>query len=155
MIGNLDRVQSEYEKILQAPKFNNPTDRSMIMNNLAYAMALNGKGNKAMEWVNKAKDELRDSADLIDTRGYVYYSMGETDKAISEFTRAIDKGVKSPQKLFHLAMAYHKKGNRDSARVNWEEALSIGLSRYGLPPSLRSKFDELLGAYGGTPVAQR
>ncbi len=155
MVGNLDRVQAEYEKILKAPKFNNPTDRSMVMNNLAYAMALNGKGNEAMQWVDKAKDELRDSADLIDTRGYVYYSIGETDKAISEFTRAIELGVKSPQKLFHLALAFHKKGNSDGARTNWEEALSIGLNRYRLPPTLRSQFDELLRAYGGTPIAQK
>jgi len=155
MIGNLDRVQAEYEKILNAPKFTNPTDRGMVMNNLAYAMALNGKGSEAMEWVEKAKQGLRDSADLTDTRGYVYYSIGETDKAISEFTKAIKLGMKSPQKLFHLALAFHKSGNSDSARGSWEEALSIGLTRYQLPPALRGKFDELLGAYGGTPVAQR
>ena len=139
-----------YQILLDSPEFKNPTDRGMVMNNLAFAMALNGKTSEPMQLVNEANKDLGDTSDLIDTRGFVYLVQGDTDKAISEFQIAISSGPKSGQKYFHLALAFHKKGDRKKAESNWKEALQIGLDRFKLPPALRDEFDMLQKEFGGT-----
>lgn len=149
MIGNLDRVEGKYKEILASPKFTNSMDRGMVLNNLAFAMALNGKTAEPMKLIAEAETLLGDRADLIDTKGYIYLVQGETDKAIDEFEKAIASGPKSGQKFFHLALAFHKKNDRSKAENSWKEALGNGLDRSKLPPALRTEFDKLQREFGG------
>ena len=154
MIGNLDRVEREYQQILNTSSFNNPLERGMLLNNLAYAMALNGKTDEPLQFVQEAERLLGPTSDVIDTKGYVHMVRSELDLAISVFQKSIQSGPETAQKLFHLALAWHKKGNAKRAGETWKQALEIGLTKYKLPHALRSEYDDLQVKYGGTPVAQ-
>lgn len=154
MVGNLDRVETEYQQILSSASFNHPLERGMLLNNLAYAMALNGKSDKPLQLVAEAEKLLGPTSDVIDTRGYVHLVRRELDDAVSGFQEAIKIGPETAQKLFHLALAFHAKGNAKAAGETWKQALKVGLTKYKLPHALRREFDDLQVRYGGTPVAQ-
>ena len=149
MIGNLDRAEAKYRAMLDSPNFKNRTDRGMVLNNLAYAMALNGNSSESMDFILEAEELLPPSADLIDTKGYIYLVGGDTEKAISSFQQAINTGPKSGHKYFHLALAFHQNNNREKAEASWKEALANGLDRFRLPPALRSQYDKLAAEFGG------
>lgn len=154
MIGNLDRAELEYDKLLKNPKFTSPVDRGMVMNNLAYSMALNGKSDRPLELVEEAEKRfLGPTSDLIDTKGFVYLVRGDYEKAISNFTKALGSGPGQAQKLFHLAIALDKNSRTQDAQERWTEALEAGLDRFRLPPSLQDEYDDFKLRFGATPVA--
>lgn len=153
MVGQLDAAEVTYKKLLASSNFDNPLNRGMVMNNLAYVMALNGKPEEPMKFVRDAELLLGPTPDLIDTRGYVYLVQGDYTNAVRDFERALETGTGSSQKLFHLALAHEQAGQSDDAQTRWNEALSAGLQKFQLPLPLREKFDVLQLKYGGTPVA--
>jgi len=67
--------------------------------------------------------------DLIDTRGVVYYRLGEFDKAIQDFTECIKlypSGVPAAvASRFHLARAFVKLGRTDKAIEHLNQALDL------------------------------
>ena len=136
--------------LLSSPQFENPYERGMVLNNVAYVMALNGKRERPLELLVEAEQLLGPTADLIDTRGYVHYVRGDIDSAIQQLELAIESGPETSHKLFHLTLALDKKGD-GAAREYWARAIKLGLSRSKLPKSLQSEFDRLEVAYGGTP----
>ena len=154
MVGNLDRVETEYQNILDTESFNNPLERGMLLNNLAYAMALNGKSDKPQQFIEESEKLLGPTSDVIDTRGFVHLVRGELVKSASDFRKAISSGPETAQKLFHLAMVLDKQNDATGAEAAWKRALNIGLTKFRLPQSLRDEFDGLQFKYGGTPVAQ-
>jgi|GEM_PF-3297760 len=143
MVGRLDEVETEYKAILASPEFTNSMERGMLLNNLAYAMALNGKSGEPKKFIEEAKGHLGPTSDLIDTEGYILYTQGNTELAIKRFERAIKIGPVTAQKYMHLAMAYVKKGDAKKATQAWQNALKAGLSKGKLPPALHDEFDEL------------
>lgn len=148
MTGNLDRAISEYEKLLANDEFVNPYERGMVLNNLAYVMALAKKRDRPVELVREAETLLGPTADLIDTEGFVRYVRGELDQAVERFEEAIRSGTETSHKLFHLALALDKKGQTDTAREKWQRAAELGLSRYQLPIALHEDFERMQTTYG-------
>ena len=71
-MGHLDRVESEYRDILSKSGPMTPQEEGLILNNIAYAMALNGKTEEPLELIGKAIDLRGPTGDLIDTRGFIY-----------------------------------------------------------------------------------
>ena len=150
MVGDLAKARAQYQKLLDSSQFENPYERGMVLNNLAYVMALSGDGESPVELVQQAEDLLGPTADLIDTRGYVEFVRGNTDAAIALFDEAIKAGPETAHKLFHSALAHNKKGDTATAELHWNKALDLGLSQYKLPKALHGDFGRLEAAFGNT-----
>jgi tetratricopeptide (TPR) repeat protein len=77
--------------------------------------------------------------DLIDTRGMVYYRLGQFEKAIQDFNRCVELYRNSaPAKassLFHLARALTKLGQTAKALEQLKQALDLHSQTGGLSPA--------------------
>ena len=86
-----------------------------VLNNLAWILC-EGENrpqeeyNEALELAEKGLQIISDNMDLLDTRGYAYYHLGEFDKAMADFDKCIklypanSPLVATPR--FHLALVY-------------------------------------------------
>ena len=63
---------------------------------------------------------------MADTLGWVYYKKGLYDSAIAEFKASLAKAPENPTIMYHLGLAYAKKGETDKARAELERALRLG-----------------------------
>ncbi len=61
----------------------------------------------------------------MDTLGWVYYKKGLYDSAIGEFSDSLAKIPDNAAVIYHLGMAYYKKGDTARAREQLEKALSL------------------------------
>jgi Flp pilus assembly protein TadD len=66
------------------------------------------------------------SANLIDTWGWVQFKRGEIPGALTSLQAAAGKAPTNNAIRFHLAMAQLKSGSREEARSNLERALKSG-----------------------------
>ncbi|MHC4507468.1 MAG: tetratricopeptide repeat protein [Planctomycetota bacterium] len=102
----------------------------IAMNNLAWMMsAEQGKHAEALELAQKGLTIAPNYIDLIDTRGVVYYRLGEYEKAIQDFTNCMDlyPGT-TPATVatrFHLAKALAQVGQRSRAIGELNRALDL------------------------------
>ena len=102
----------------------------VAINNLAWIMCeKQGKYQEALELAQKGLNLAPQYMDLIDTRGMVYYRLGEFSKAVQDFTSCIKlypnsapAGVAS---RFHLARAFAKLGQKDQAINYLKQALDF------------------------------
>lgn len=85
------------------------------------------------EKANRAATALHPviAAGILDTVGFVHYQREDYDNALKYLTLARDKMQQAkippnPTILYHLAMAYEKKGSRKEATETLEEALKVG-----------------------------
>ena len=152
LIGDFDRAEQEYERIINAPGIS-PFDRGVAMNNMAYALALNGKRDRPLRLISDAEALLGPTGDVIDTRGYIRLVRGELDKAIDDFRQAIENGLNVAPKHFHLALAHDRKGNAEEAETAWKQAIALGLNKLDIHPELHDDFDKLSLKFGVSPVA--
>ncbi|MBI5875278.1 MAG: tetratricopeptide repeat protein, partial [Deltaproteobacteria bacterium] len=96
------------------------------LNYLGYTYAELGTNlEEALDLIKKALAIKPESGQIIDSLGWVYYKMGETDKAVSELERAIKYIPDDPVVLEHLGDAYLKKGLKDKAVDFYEKSLKI------------------------------
>jgi tetratricopeptide (TPR) repeat protein len=64
----------------------------------------------------------------MDTLGWVYFKKGLYDAAISEFKASLAQAPANPTVVYHLGLAYHKKGEADKARAELQRALDLSPS---------------------------
>jgi tetratricopeptide (TPR) repeat protein len=79
--GDFTSAIADYEKAISlAP------DNSWAYSGAAYAIALNdGDLDKALEYINKALELTPDVKSKRDTQGFVYYKLGDYEKAMDIF----------------------------------------------------------------------
>jgi tetratricopeptide (TPR) repeat protein len=74
--------------------------------------------------------------DLIDTRGVVYYRLGELDKAVQDFTRCIglyqETAPSCTATHFHLGRALERLGQKARAVENLKKAIELNGENGGL-----------------------
>jgi tetratricopeptide (TPR) repeat protein len=119
-IGNIDSAITEYERILH----NAPLD-DIAANKLASLM-VEAKGDKAsLERALELTKRFESSSDpsLLDTRGRVYFKLGQNDQALPLFERAAASSPKAPVFQYHLGMAYYQLGDTKSAKTHLQRAL--------------------------------
>ena len=105
-------------------------DNLIAINNLAWIMCeKQGKGQQALELAQRGLTIAPDYVDLVDTRGVIYYRLGEFDKAIEDFTKCITLyRVTAPSGVatrFHLARAFAELGQKDEAIDQLGRALDL------------------------------
>jgi tetratricopeptide (TPR) repeat protein len=112
---------SIYEKALTIDSSN-----SLVNNNYAYSLSERGiKLQKALKMAKLAveKDPLNSS--YLDTIGWVYFKLGDYEKAKDYLEQAIKAGGERAVMLEHLGDVIYMSGQKDHARELWQKALNL------------------------------
>ena len=124
----------------------------MVLNNLAYLLALTGKEgdsvSEAKGYINEAVDLLGPRTEVLDTRAVVAISDGRYDDAIRDLELSV---IDSPDatKYFHLAVARLEAGQKEKAVEAWQSAVERGLERESVSRLERERFDTVKGELQG------
>ena len=143
-LGQDRKAQDHYRAIVDSK---NDQD-GVASNNLAWLMAVNDdpKWSEALALINHAIDIKGQIPDYLDTRGVVYLSAGNGQRAIEDLEAAI-KMQPTASKYFHLARAYLIKNDKANAKRSLEAAKTRGLPN-GLHPREMSKYKKVLDELG-------
>ena len=100
----------------------NPAD-AVATNNLAVLLVRQG-GESRLKEARKLAVNLASSPApaLVDTAGWVALKSGDTDKAITLLTKAVNAQPQVPIFQYHLGVAYQQKGNVADARIHLAKA---------------------------------
>ncbi|MBN1639015.1 MAG: tetratricopeptide repeat protein [Ignavibacteriales bacterium] len=114
MWGECDNA---YQKALQiAP------DDVTLLNNYAYSLAERGiRLEEALEMVTRSLEEEPENTSFLDTKGWVYYQMGEFYKAKEYIEKALELN-KEATLLDHLGDIYFKLNEKEKALDYWKQA---------------------------------
>jgi len=118
--GEKDKAIAEYEKILQK----NP-GADAAANNLAVLLS-EEKGNKAN--LDRAlalakRFENSSNPSFLDTLGWVYFQLGENERALPLLQKAVTMAPKAPARQYHLGMVLYKQGDVKSAKTHLQLAV--------------------------------
>ncbi len=114
-------------------------------NNLAWIHADSGEDlDVALQLAQTAAAGLPDTAEVMDTLGWVYYKKQLSSSAVSTLQRTVEKDPKSPVYHYHLGLAYLQAGNAARARESLERALSLN-GRFAGADEARRTLQELAG----------
>jgi tetratricopeptide (TPR) repeat protein len=121
-----------YERVLELEP-----DNVIAINNLAWIISeIQGKPKEALELALRGSKIDPNYCDLIDTRGVIYYRLGEFDKAVRDFNECIKLYPSiTPSSIgtrFYLARALAKLGQKDKAIRYLKEALELNNQKGGL-----------------------
>ena len=133
-----------YERALQLQPEN-----TIAINNLAWILSQDkGEHAKALELADKGLAQAPNYTDLIDTRGTIYMSMGQYDKAALDFKRAaeryLDTQTEKTASTFNLAKCYRQLGQNDQSRIEFYKARDLDEKNNGLTPQQRAELAEML-----------
>lgn len=114
-----------YERILALEP-----DNLIAINNLAWIMCKDqGKYREALELAQRGLKIDPDYFDLVDTRGVIYYHLGEFDKAAVDFRKCIESGPRGApagvMTRFYLARTLAKQGQKEQAIAQLKDALDL------------------------------
>jgi len=124
-------------------------DNIIAINNLAWIMSeVQGKHQQALDLAQRGLKIAPNYYDLIDTRGVIYYRLGEFDKAIRDFNECIKlyPGI-TPSSIgtrFYLARALAKLGQKNKAIQYLKEALELKSPTGGLSTADLAEAQRLL-----------
>jgi Tfp pilus assembly protein PilF len=140
--GQDQKAEESYRTVI---KTNDPD--GVASNNLAWLMALKGRNwHDALDLINQAIKKKGEIADYLDTRGVVYLSAGEGQRAIDDLKAAVDLQP-TASKYFHLAQAYLIVNDKANAKKNLEAAKTKGLP-IGLHPLEIARYKKVLEELG-------
>jgi tetratricopeptide (TPR) repeat protein len=109
--------------------------RAVVLNNLAYLVALAGKSAKTdvdpMKLVVEAVQILGPNSDILDTRAVVYMSRQQFKEAIADLDLSVTDGP-TASKYFHKAVAHLRASESRNALAAWQKAEGLGLNRDAL-----------------------
>jgi len=109
------------------------------MNNYAYALAQRQiELERAKEMALKAIELDSDNAAYLDTVGWVYYMLGDYDRARRFIRASIDTGSASAEVLEHLGDVYDKLDQSSQAKKWWQQALEMDPERTHLKEKINS-----------------
>ncbi len=120
--GRLDKSVLEFNTALEI----NP-DYSPARNNLGSAYIEQENWKAAISCFNKVKDDLLYATPHypLSNLGFVYYKIGDYDKAISYYEEALDFKEDFPKALQGLGLVYTAKGNYPDAIIYFQKALDV------------------------------
>ncbi len=119
--GDGEKAEAYYRKALAIKK-----DFGPAANNLAWNLAERG-GNidEALTYAQIAKEQLPNSAYVMDTLGYIYYLKGTYLNAIAEFQDSLARDPGNPVVNHHMGLAQYKNNDKGKAKDFLEKALQL------------------------------
>ena len=95
----------------------------LYMNYVAYTWAEQGQSlDKALQLAQKAVELAPDDGHILDTLGWIYYRLGDYEKAEKILEVAVGKVPANAAVNDHLGDVYWKQGRRREARFQWAHA---------------------------------
>ncbi|MFV1969048.1 MAG: hypothetical protein ACC628_26810, partial [Pirellulaceae bacterium] len=140
------RVTGEFE---QAAELNRQLMAMMpeninLLNNQAWLLTALGDAQGAVTLVERAIELAGPRSSLLDTRGMARLSMNNTADGIEDLNNALAQ-KESDIVRYHLALAYLRAGNEETARVNFGKIrVDRADIRRLLPISEQEEFDRIV-----------
>lgn len=123
---------SIYEKALQLDPMN-----PLVNNNYAYSLSEREvELERALSMVEISIEAEPENSSYLDTIGWVYFKLGDYDKAEYYIKKAVDIGGERPVILEHLGDVVYKKGQKEYAIELWQKALELDSSNNELKEKL-------------------
>lgn len=133
--NNADEADRAYELSLRFDPENHNA-----MNNYAYNLAVRAqKLDRAKELALKAMELEPENVAYLDTIGWVYFKLGEYEKA-RKFIKAsidLDENLAGAEVMEHLGDVYDKLNQPDEANKWWKRALELDKSRVHLKKKIQ------------------
>jgi tetratricopeptide (TPR) repeat protein len=157
--GRSAQAAKIYERILDIDP-----DAVVAINNLAWILTEDqGKYGRALELTQSGLRKAPEYIDLIDTRGVIYYRLGQFHKATQDFTRCVELYPTASPSLvasyFHLGRSLAALGRSGQAIHNLQKALELNNKWPGLSHSeiveAKRLLEELSQEKNHVPVANR
>jgi tetratricopeptide (TPR) repeat protein len=119
--GDGTKAETYYRQALKIKK-----DFGPAANNLAWNLADRG-GNidEALTYAQIAKEQMPDSAAVMDTLGWIYYLKRSYLNAIAEFQDSLARDPNNPVINYHMGLAQYKNDNKGKAREFLGKALEL------------------------------
>jgi tetratricopeptide (TPR) repeat protein len=112
----------------------------LLLNNYAYRLAL---AKIDLEYALKLAKEISElnpkSVHFIDTKGFVYFQMGNYSQALNYFELAYTEGARDKLIIEHLGDAYFFTNEIPKALEFWERALKMGATNKNLQKKITNK----------------
>jgi predicted Zn-dependent protease len=140
--GKSREAESAYRQILVSDPNN-----GVALNNLAYLLALTGKGKEALAVVEKGIEMHGPLPKLLETQALAYLADRQETKALP-ILQELEQDAPSPTVLFHLAQAYQQAKQKSVALKTFLKAKEDGLKPADLHPLEQSSFARLQQALG-------
>lgn len=97
---------------------------AMILNYLGYMLADKGiKLPEALKLIQKAVDQQPANGAYLDSLGWVYYKMGDYERAEDNLRSAVERDQTDPTVHMHLGDLYEKTGRIRQAAAQWQLSL--------------------------------
>jgi tetratricopeptide (TPR) repeat protein len=123
--GRREQAKPIYEQILKIQP-----DHPIALNNLAFIKAEEGVDlDEALTMAQRARQKLPDSANIQDTLGWIYIKKNLSDDAVRVFKELVDKDPANPSFHYHYGMALLQKGDRPSAKREFQTAMKNNPSK--------------------------
>ena len=127
-----DRAVEAYEQALDL----NPDNHNTLNNYAYYLSERDERLEYAEKMASRAVELAPDNASYLDTIGWVYYKLGEYDKARRYINASIETGAASAEVLEHMGDVMYKMEKPGKAREWWQKALDKDSSRTYLKEKL-------------------
>jgi tetratricopeptide (TPR) repeat protein len=118
--GKQEQAKPIWEQILKIQP-----DHALALNNLAFAKAQDGVDlDQALTMSQKARQQMPNSPAVSDTLGWIYVKKNLSDDAVRIFKDLTAQVPDSPTFHYHYGVALLQKGDKPSARKEFEKALA-------------------------------
>ncbi|MDZ4723008.1 MAG: tetratricopeptide repeat protein [candidate division Zixibacteria bacterium] len=118
--GRIEDAVVTFEEILT-----HSPDHAQTLNYLGYMLADRGKRlDYARDLIARAVELNPKNAAFLDSYGWVYYRLGDYEKAVMYLAKAIEQSS-DPVIFDHLGDAYAAMGKKQEAKQSWEKALTL------------------------------
>lgn len=105
----------------------------LVNNNYAYSLSERGiQLERALRMVEISIEAEPENSSYLDTIGWVYFKLGDYDKAEYYIKKAVEIGGERPVILEHLGDIIFKKGDKDYALELWQKAFELDNSNIEL-----------------------
>ena len=129
-LASFHEFEGEYKKAIDVYHDLNDShpDNLIIINNYASMLSDYGNGEDDLVIAKKLalKLELSSQPAFLDTVGWVYHKLNDSEKAVQYLTQAVEKSPKINVFNYHLGMAYKAKGDMVNAKVYLDKSLADG-----------------------------
>ena len=114
--GEMNKAKAQYEAMM-------PSDDPVLLNNLAWIYMEEGD-DRAEDVARRAHAVLPNNADIADTLGWILVQKGSEQEGLQLLRTSARSKPQDPAIQYHLAVAFERTGNQNSAREALEKALS-------------------------------
>ena len=115
------------------------SDNHNAMNNYAYSLSVREVNlERAKELALKAIEMDEENPAYLDTVGWVYFKLGDYDRARRFIKASLDTGANDAEVMEHLGDVYEKLDNLQEAKKWWKQALETDSTRVHLQEKINS-----------------